>query len=111
MDCNAITPEVSVTGQFGPSDIALVHALGFRSVLCNRPDGEADEQPLFETIQNAAEISGIVAHYIPVTDAGPEPRQIDEVARLWPSLPKPVLAYSGSGARSTALINAVLANL
>lgn len=104
MDYQKISDEVSVTGQIRPRDLPLVHAQGFRSVICNRPDGEADDQPLFEAIDTAAQALGVIAHYVPVASTGPEPDQAKVLAQLWPDLPKPVLAYCRSGARSTALI-------
>ncbi|MBN9266732.1 MAG: hypothetical protein J0I75_19605 [Hyphomicrobium sp.] len=39
-----ITPEFAVTSALAPEDFAAAAAMGFRSVLSNRPDGEAEGQ-------------------------------------------------------------------
>lgn len=106
MDCRKITPEFAVTGQLSSPDMTLVHALGYRSVICNRPDGEADDQPLFESIERAAKLSALEAHYLPVPASGPTSEQVARLSELWDKLPKPVLAYCRSGARSAALFAA-----
>jgi sulfide:quinone oxidoreductase len=40
-----ITPSLSVSEQVLPQDIAALAAAGFKSVICNRPDGEGADQP------------------------------------------------------------------
>ncbi len=37
-----------------------------RAIICNRPDGEAGDQPLFEEIRAQAECHGIACAYLPV---------------------------------------------
>ncbi len=108
MDCKKITPEVSVAGQLRPQDVPQAHAMGFRSLICNRPDGEEANQPLFEDIERAAEISGMKAYDIPVSGGGVTEAHIKALAEIWDDLPKPVLLYCRSGARSATLVNAVL---
>ncbi len=48
MDIKKITDNYSVAGQIGPEDVPLIAATGFKSVICNRPDGEALDQPDYE---------------------------------------------------------------
>ena len=40
-----LTPFLSVTDQLAPEDVVRAAALGFRAIVNNRPDGEAQEQP------------------------------------------------------------------
>jgi len=61
-----LTEELSVAEQISPSDMAELAAQGFRSVICNRPDGEGSDQPLFAEIAAAATAAGLEARYIPV---------------------------------------------
>ena len=49
MDIRKITEELSVAPQIGASDIAAVVAAGFRSVICNRPDGRSPISPAAAT--------------------------------------------------------------
>lgn len=108
MDVKKITPEISVTGQLSARDVSLAHSLGFRSLVCNRPDSEEANQPLFEDIERAAELSGMKAYAIPVPGSGVTETQVKALAEIWDDMPKPALAYCRSGARSATLINAFL---
>ena len=41
MDVKHITDEFAVSGQISTKDLPVLAAMGFKSVICNRPDGEA----------------------------------------------------------------------
>ena len=45
MDIKQISEQLSVSPQLLPSELPDVAAAGFKSIICNRPDGEADDQP------------------------------------------------------------------
>ena len=45
MAIKQLTPTLSVTAQLTPADIAQAAAMGFRAILCNRPDGEGAGPP------------------------------------------------------------------
>ncbi len=96
-----------VSGQLYPEDMALAREQGFRSIVCNRPDGEAANQPTYREIAAAAEEQGLEHVYIPIgaaTDFGEAARKL--VAFL-EDAPRPVLAYCRSGNRSTMLWRAI----
>ena len=42
-----ITERVSVAPQLSLSDVAALAAAGYRTIICNRPDGGAPDQPSF----------------------------------------------------------------
>ena len=108
MNHKHLSDDISVCGQLSTDDIALVHALGFKSIICNRPDGEAPDQVLFEVIRTVAGRSDIQTAYVPVKASTPTP---DELARMDDAvsrLPRPVLAYC-SGGRSEAVLGDILA--
>ena len=67
MDPRRISDALSVSPQIGLDDLAAIAALGFRSVICNRPDGEAADQQTFEEVEAAAAAVGLQAAYLPVT--------------------------------------------
>lgn len=95
---------VAVSGQINAVDVGQIAADGFRSIICNRPDNESPGQPSFAEIDAAARTAGIAARYIPVTPGQTDPRQAaQEFRAALAELPKPVLAYCRSGARSTNL--------
>ena len=108
MDIRRITSDFSVTGQIQPREMAEVCALGFRTVICNRPDGEAADQPLFSELAEVAKDCGLTAVYLPVSGQGLQPDDVAELKKIWATLPRPVLAFCRSGARSAAVFDAAI---
>lgn len=102
MEIRTINQTLSVTGQIGPDDMAVIAAMGFKSILCNRPDGEDAVQPLFEAVKAAAHTMGLGATYLPVAPSGPTASDVVRFAKAFDALPKPVLAYCRTGNRSQA---------
>ena len=65
MAIKQLTPTLSVTAQLTPADIAQAAAMGFRAILCNRPDGEGADQPTAEEMGAAARAAGLDFAYVP----------------------------------------------
>lgn len=103
MDIRQINEEYSVTGQISASDIAAVKDAGFASIVCHRPDDEADGQPGFSDIAAAAKAAGIEVGYIPVGKNGVQSDQVNAMVDALDELPRPMLGYCRSGARSTKI--------
>jgi sulfide:quinone oxidoreductase len=103
MDIRHLAPELSVSEQIFPNQLAELKEAGFRTVVCNRPDGEGSDQPLFAEIKRAAEAVGIEAHYLPAESGKVTDEQGIAFGKLLETLPKPVLAYCRSGMRSTTM--------
>jgi sulfide:quinone oxidoreductase len=104
MNIKQIAPEIAVSEQISVDDVAKLAASGFRSIICNRPDHEGWGQPVFADIEQAAQKAGIATRHIPVTPGRTDPaRAAAEFAEAMAELPKPVLAFCKSGARSTML--------
>lgn len=97
-----ITPEFAVTSALAPGDFAAAAAMGFRSILSNRPDGEADGQLTGRAEAVLAWQAGLQFRHVPApkldifTDEVVEAMS-DAVA----SLNGPILAHCASGLRST----------
>jgi sulfide:quinone oxidoreductase len=103
MDARRLSADLSVGPQITAEDIETLADQGFRSVVCNRPDGEAGDQPAFSEIAAAAEAKGIEMRYLPIF-----PGQLDDTdaaafRQMLKDLPAPVLAYCRSGTRSAML--------
>jgi sulfide:quinone oxidoreductase len=98
-----ISGAVSVSPQIFPADVPAIAQAGFRSILCNRPDGEAPDQPTFEEIEAVARANGLTAHYQPIVSG--KVRDEDAVAfgQALTELPGPVFAYCRTGTRSATL--------
>jgi uncharacterized protein (TIGR01244 family) len=73
-------------------------------VINNRPDFEGGpDQPTSAAMQQAAEAAGLAYAYLPVQPAVQTPQEVARFAELLAELPKPILAFCRSGARSGKL--------
>ena len=103
MQIHSLAPGISVSPQVLPADMDAIRQAGFRSLICNRPDGEGNDQPLFTEIEQAAVAAGIEAHYLPAESGKVSDEQGRQFAALLASLPTPILAFCRTGMRSTTL--------
>lgn len=103
IEIRKLTNEFAVSAQLDAPALATVAAAGYRSLICNRPDGEGADQPLFSEIQDAAAISNISVRYLPVVSGKVTDEQAVAFAKLVAELPKPILAYCRTGTRSATL--------
>lgn len=91
-------------GQLMPEDLARVAAMGFQSVINNRPDGEGGpDQPTSAQMAQAAQAAGLTYAYLPVVAGMITADQARSFAQWLGQQPGPVLAFCRSGARSTQL--------
>jgi uncharacterized protein (TIGR01244 family) len=103
----ALNPEFCVAPQLEPAAMAEAAAAGFRSVINNRPDFEGGpDQPTSAAVEAAARAAGLEYRHLPVNGAYQSPEEIAAFKLLIDSLPKPILAFCRSGARSTRLFAA-----
>jgi uncharacterized protein (TIGR01244 family) len=106
----AIAPDVCVAPQLTPAAMAEAAQAGFKSVVNNRPDFEhGPDQPTNADIEAAAKAAGLEYRYLPVDSAYQSPEEIAAMARLLAELPRPLLMFCRSGARSTRLFVAATA--
>ena len=106
----AVAPDVCVAPQLTPQAMAEAAAMGFKSVVNNRPDFEhGPDQPSNESIAAAAKVAGLEYRYLPVDGGYQSPEEIAAFAKLLAELPRPLLAFCRSGARSTRLFMAASA--
>ncbi len=83
---------------------AAAAAAGFRSVVNNRPDFEhGPGQPTSASIEAAALAAGLQYRHLPVAGNWQSPEQIAACAELLRDLPRPLLMFCRSGARSAKL--------
>ena len=71
MNIQKLNEALAVTAQISPADIGAILADGYKSIICCRPDGEAADQPAFDTLDAAARAEGLDTLYLPV--------QIDQI--------------------------------
>ena len=103
MEIKRLTEQLSVGPQITEPDLAILREKGFRSVICNRPDGEGADQPTFEELARSAKKLGLDMRYVPVTGGRVTDQDAADFDSSIKELPKPVFAYCRSGMRSTTL--------
>ncbi len=102
-----IAADVCVAPQLRPEAMAEAARAGFRSVVNNRPDFEhGPDQPTSAQMEAAAREAGLEYRFLPVDGGYQSPEQIAAFAALLAELPRPLLAFCRSGARSTRLFQA-----
>jgi uncharacterized protein (TIGR01244 family) len=99
-----IAADVCVAPQLSPAAMADAAAAGFRSVINNRPDFEhGPDQPTSAAIEAAALAAGLQYAHLPVAGGYQSPDEIARFAALIAAMPRPLLCFCRSGARSTKL--------
>jgi len=99
-----IAEDVYAAPQLTPEAMVAAAEAGFKSVLNNRPDMEGGpDQPTSAAIEAAALAAGLQYAYLPVQGGYQSPEEIARCAELLKSLPRPLLMFCRSGARSTKL--------
>ncbi len=94
---------IAVSPQIDAGDITEIMAVGFKSIVCNRPDGESADQTPYALIEAAAISAGIPIRNIPVVSGAITIDNVRDMKAAMAELPKPVFAYCRSGARCTNL--------
>lgn len=107
MDIRQIGDGIAVAGQITVEDIAEIAALGYRTLISNRPDSETGAVS-HEEIRAAAEAAGITFHYIPVVSGAMTGDDVAAMAEAVRSAERPLLAYCRSGTRSATLLREAL---
>ena len=103
MEIRRINENISVSAQITAKDVAGIAAAGFRSILCNRPDGEGADQPTYAEIEAEAKKHGLDFRYQPVSSGNVTDQDSEDFAQARQELPGPVLAYCRTGTRCTVL--------
>ena len=102
-----LSPDVCVAPQLEPAAMAWAAQNGFKSVINNRPDFEGGpSQPTSAQIEAAAKAAGLSYAFLPVNGAYQSPEEIARFGELLSQLPRPILAFCRSGARSGKLYHA-----
>ena len=101
----ALTPNVSVTGQMTAEKFQKLIQQGFKSVIVNRADQEAGNMTSASELREIAEQAKLSLIYQPVISGQISKQDVHEFAKYYNSLPKPILLVCKSGNRSKVLFN------
>jgi len=96
-------PQVYVSGQLFDHDVRLAAKQGVRSIMNNRPDGEAMGQPLSADLAKTAEELGITYVHLPFDTRSITRQTVEDFAKARDELERPLLIFCRSGARSTQM--------
>lgn len=103
MKSKMLTPDLSIMPQVSEADIAELSRCGFRSIISNRPDGEASDQPAWTAIAAAAHRHGMAARYIPVVASQIDDNDVAAFVAALRDLPTPITAFCRTGTRAALL--------
>ena len=103
MDIREVDGSFAVAAQIAPGDIAQLHDAGFRTIMCNRPDGESADQAPVDAIRAEAESHGMAFHHIPVAGGIFPQDAVDLFRKVRQESEGPLLAYCRSGTRCMTL--------
>jgi uncharacterized protein (TIGR01244 family) len=107
MELRSINDEYAVSPQISVEDVDQLQALGYKSIVCHRPDDEDPGQPDFAVIAARAAALGIETAHIPISGPPASDAVLAMVDAL-DELPKPMLGYCRSGNRSTIIYQQTL---
>ncbi|MEO1091792.1 MAG: TIGR01244 family sulfur transferase [Pseudomonadota bacterium] len=92
-----------VAPQLRHDDFPAAAAAGIRTIINNRPDGEAADQLSHAAARDAAKSAGLAYHYLPVVNGQLTMETVQALRALMGEVEQPILAYCRSGTRSTFL--------
>jgi sulfide:quinone oxidoreductase len=105
-----VNKQFSISDQVTPTDIQELAELGVRTLVCNRPDGEVQDQVDFESISIEAKSQGIEAFFIPFKSGHLTDGEVVKFQTLLKTGSQ-IHAYCRTGNRSFNLIAATEASL
>lgn len=94
--------QLTCSAQIDVSLVAQIAALGYKSIVCNRPDSEQGAVASAE-IAKAASKQGLMFVYQPVEFSKLSAVEASVFLESMDALPKPIFAYCRTGRRSAAL--------
>ncbi len=103
MDARRVNDQVTVAPQISVADVAEIARAGYKSIVCNRPDGEEDRQAAYSEIAAEAERHGLAVRWQPVISGHVSDEEGQAFGAIVGGLPAPVFAYCRSGTRCIVL--------
>lgn len=103
MDLRKLTPFLSVSPQITAEEVGIAASMGFKTLICNRPENESEDQPEMQSIIDACERQGMAWHYQPVISGKVTDENAVNFGNLLKEVQGPVLAFCRTGTRCTTL--------
>lgn len=103
MDLRTLDDSLTVSPQIMLEDIPRLAALGYRTLISNRPDGESTDQPDAASIARVAAAHGLSFLHIPVIGGSISDAQVQAFTDALHNEAAPLHAFCRSGTRSATL--------
>ncbi|MDX2202396.1 MAG: TIGR01244 family sulfur transferase [Hyphomicrobiaceae bacterium] len=98
-----LTRRFAVTGALEAADFAEAARLGYRSIICNLPDGELGHLPQSAEAARLAAAAGLAFRHVPIAKSELFSAAVTAgTLQAAAELPGPILAHCASGMRSAA---------
>ena len=103
MMLNKIIDDYVVSDQISEEDVEKLKNAGFKTIFCNRPDNEEENQITVKSIQDKVIESGLNFVHQPVIGGQISQNDIDQFSDYYDEAEKPLFAYCRTGTRSSML--------
>lgn len=98
-----LTNNLFVSEQISLEDVRLAAEAGIKTIVCNRPENEDQNQIPFSKIETEANSLGISTVAVPVVGGSISDDDVTKFTSVLNSSSRPILAYCRTGTRSTIL--------
>lgn len=103
MEIRRLSDDFAVSPQITVEDLPAIWAAGYRTIICNRPDGEEAGQTDAADIEAAARRIGFEFIFIPAISGRVAMPHAIQTRKALEDAPKPVFAYCRTGTRCTVI--------
>ena len=103
MSLVTLSDTLSVSAQITVEDVSRLREQGFTVIVCNRPDGEAPDQPTMDDIEAACVAAGMLFIRYPVNAMDFPGPDLQGLGALFDDRAQRVLAYCRTGTRCANL--------
>tara|TARA_B100001173_G_C15898529_1_gene508788 strand:- start:15 stop:398 length:384 start_codon:yes stop_codon:yes gene_type:complete len=101
-----LNDDLYVGNQIGVEDIPELTKMGFKTIVCNRPDKEGPDQTDFEELKSSDNSDGLDMHFIPFYPGQLTIEDVENFSLVLKNSPKPIFAFCLSGGRSIQIAKA-----
>jgi len=106
-----LSPAFTVSGQIQVEDLDALKAAGVRTLICNRPDDETQDQPRAQEIGARAAQLGMRFHHVPMSPGQMTDALVTKLGDILKRNPVAVHAYCRSGRRSQKIFERLTQDL
>lgn len=103
MEIKKLENSVGVSPQITTADLTMIKELGYRVVVCHRPDGEGVDQINFDEIEQSAKALNLQTVYQPIVSGKINDDDVATFKSILNDTKGPVFAYCRTGTRSATL--------